>query len=101
MTDSDQDWGPPADPVGDSGAAALAHLQAAVLEVVAASRAALDVMESLVRDPEAMAPFVNTAAGLGRVVADLLRERANGGPSSTAGTTPPERTDRVQHIRIS
>ena len=99
MSEPDQDWGPPADPVGDSGAAALAHLQAAVLEMVAASRAALDVVENLVRDPEAMAPFVNTAAGLGQVVADLLRERVRGAapPESAA----PDRGDGVQHIRIS
>jgi hypothetical protein len=100
VSESDEDWGPPADPVGDSGAAALAHLQAAVLEVVAASRAALDVVENLVRDPQAMAPFVNTAAGLGQVVADLLRERVQGSAPSS-GPTQSDGADGVQHIRIS
>lgn len=100
MSEPDEDWGPPADPIGDSGAAALAHLQAAMLEVVAASRAALDVVENLMKDPEAMAPFVNTAAGLGQVVADMLRERVRGS-ASASGPAPPDRPDGVQHIRIS
>lgn len=100
MNETDPDWGPPSDPVGDSGAAALAHLQAAVLEVVAASRAALDVVENLVRDPEAMAPLVNTATGLGQVVADLLRERVRGQEPGPA-PAPPDKGDGVQRIRIS
>lgn len=100
MSGTEEGWGPPADPIGDSGAAALAHLQAAVLEVVAASRAALDVVENLMRDPEAMAPFVNTAAGLGQVLADLLRERVRGS-ASPSEPNPPDRPDGVQHIRIS
>ena len=98
---TDQEWEPPADPIGDSGAAALAHLHAAVLEMVAASRAALDVVENLVRDPEAMAPLINTATGLGQVVADLLRERVRPGSSPPSGTGPPGRDDGVQHIRIN
>jgi hypothetical protein len=100
VSETDRDWGPPADPVGDSGAAALAHLQAAVLEMLAASRAALDVVENLVRDPDAMAPLVNTATGLGQVVADLLRERVRGS-DPTAGPAQPDKGDGVQRIRIS
>jgi hypothetical protein len=107
-TDEEQ-WDPPADPVGDSGAAALAHLQAAVLEMVAASRAALDVVEKLVHDPEVLAPLVSTANGLGQVLADLLRERSqawsagagradhDGGESGRPG----HGDDGVQRIRIS
>ena len=101
MSDSEHQWAAPDDPIGDSGAAALAHLQAAVLEVVAASRAALDVVESLVRDPEAVAPLVNTAAGLGQVVADLLRERVRGASGPSPEPAQPDRSDGVQRIRIS
>ncbi|MHB1446963.1 MAG: hypothetical protein ACYCZV_15095 [Acidimicrobiales bacterium] len=86
----------PADPIGDSGAAALAHLQAAVLEMVAASRAALDVVEKLVKDPEALAPLVDTASGLGHVLADMVKARAR----SAEGRGEPS-PGGVQHIRIS
>ena len=100
MTDQefheDHAWELPADPVGDSGAAALAHLQAAVLEMVAASRAALDVVEKLVKDPEALAPLVNTTSGLGQVLADMVRARAR--PAESQGEPSP---GGVQHIRIS
>jgi len=100
MTDQgfqeDEAWEVPADPIGDSGAAALAHLQVAVLELVAASRAALDVVEKLVKDPEALAPLVNTATGLGQVLADMVKARAR--PAEGQSESPP---GGVQHIRIS
>jgi len=92
----DDAWEVPADPIGDSGAAALAHLQAAVLEMVAASRAALDVVEKLVKDPEALAPLVNTASGLGQVVAEMVKARAR--PTEGPSESSP---GGVQHIRIS
>jgi len=53
------------------------HLQAAARELIAAARAALDVAEQWVEDPEALASAVSVLAGLG----ELARR--------TAGTTPP------------
>ena len=42
----------------------LDHLQAAALELIAASRAFLDVAEDLVREPGTAATFLRTAAGM-------------------------------------
>jgi hypothetical protein len=53
------------------------HLQAAARELIAAARAALDVAEQWVEDPEALVSAVSALAGLG----ELARRMA--------GTTPP------------
>jgi len=91
---------------------ALAHAQAAAMELIAALRAALDVAEELVRDPapllalaatagEALAPLVEAVAPLvakGREAAAHMAEtRAHGGASGDGPSPRP----RVQHIRVS
>lgn len=48
----------------DRALSGLVHLQAAALELIAATRAFLDVAEDLVRDPAASAALVRTAAGM-------------------------------------
>jgi hypothetical protein len=48
----------------DAVRAGLDHLQAAALELIAATRAFLDVAEDLVREPGVAATFVRTAAGM-------------------------------------
>ena len=67
-----------------AGVAALAHLQSAALEVIAALRATLDVAEELVRDPS----FAS------RVVEFVDPSRHQRPPA------PPD-DGPVQHIRIS
>lgn len=88
-------------PPGDAGADALSHLQTAILEMVAASRAALEVFERVVSDPEALAPLVKTATGVGQVLADMMKTRAGQapGPAEPPADDPAPRTG-VQRIRV-
>ena len=68
--------------------AALEHLQAAALEMIAAVRAALDVAEDLVRDPAA---FVAAA----RAVVPVPT------PGDASHDDGVREEPRVQHIRVS
>lgn len=88
----------PDDRQQDKAAEALAHLQAAALELVAAARAALDVVEDAVSDPEKLAPLVS-------VVADVARRAGAAWPGGPAA--PPRPDERgpddpgVERIRVS
>jgi hypothetical protein len=95
-----------ADEVGQRAREGVAHLQAAARELIAAARAALDVAEDLVGDPDSAAALVGVLAGLG----DLARRAAparspHGGDAGTgddaadaAGPVPAE--GRVERIRV-
>lgn len=80
------------------------HLQAAARELIEAARAALDVAEELVDDPESVASLVGTLAS----AADVAK-RVTGsggwprGRPTPAGTdaAPTEGEPRVQHIAVS
>lgn len=72
---------------------AVEHLQAAALEMIAAARAVLDIAEDLVHDP---GPLLGVVAGLADLAAPFAA-RAKGQEANEA----PERTPRVQHIRVS
>ena len=85
MTD-DAPWSPD-DP---RLAAGLEHLQRAAREMIAASRALLDVAEELVEDPKAAAGVVDLLGSL----AD--RGRSSTGPDDDEGDEPP-----VQRIPVS
>ena len=75
--------GPESEPgTGDRARDAVEHLQRAAREMIAAARAALDVADDLVDDPEAMASALHAVGGLG----DLLRDRV--------GVTAPARAPR-------
>lgn len=83
-----------AEGTGGEGRAAegVAHLQAAVRELIAAARAMLDVAEDLVDDPkavtavaDAVGSIVRTAAGAGRRV---------------VGVDDPDATPGVERIRV-
>lgn len=77
----------------DAVRAGLDHLQAAALELIAASRAFLDVAEELVREPGAAAMFVRTAAGMAAAF------RGDGAPpDADAGDRPDA---GVRRIRLS
>lgn len=72
---------------------ALEHLQKAALEMIAAARSVLDLMEEAVKDPT---PFLAAAAATAEAAADAsARLRSNGG----ADAHPHE--SRVEHIRVS
>jgi hypothetical protein len=70
------DGGPDLDPRLQAG---LDHLQRAAREVIAASRALLDVAEELVDDPKAAAGVVDLLGSLGTLAA--RRARAGGWPT--------------------
>jgi hypothetical protein len=97
---------------GEAGAAAtdvherarqgVEHLQAAVRELIKAARAALDVAEEVVNDPESVAVLASTLAGLG----DLARRAAGGGgwpsPAAEAPEPPADPSEgRVQRITVA
>lgn len=81
------------------------HLQTAARELIEAARAALDVAEEWVNDPESVASLVGTLATVG----DVAQRVASGAswanaPASASG--PSAEADggdepRVQHIRVS
>lgn len=79
------------------------HLQAAARELIAAARAALDVAEEWVDDPEAVSALVGTLATVG----DAARRLAGGvtGASGPAGgtATASDQGDepRVQRITVT
>jgi hypothetical protein len=51
-----------AEGTGAAGIDALAHLQNAVLEMIAAARSALDVAEELIKDPSPLLSVVQNVA---------------------------------------
>jgi hypothetical protein len=67
----------------DRAAQGVEHLQAAVLEMISAARAFLDVVEDVVSDPEKVAEVVSVVES----VADAAVRAAGAGP----GVTGPER----------
>jgi hypothetical protein len=76
------------------------HLQAAARELIAAARAALDVADDMVNDPEGLASLAGLVSGLG----DMARRFAGGGwpPSGTRGPEPEdERQAKVERIRVT
>ena len=86
--------------VGRRARQGIEHLQAAARELIAAARAALDVAEEMVNDPDAVASLAGMVAGLG----DLARRVAGGGwPPSGAreGTPEDERQAKVERIRVT
>jgi hypothetical protein len=79
---------------------AVEHLQAAARELIEAARAALDVAEDVVNDPDAMVSLAGLVAGL----ADMARRVAGSG-WPPAGRREPEPEDerqaKVERIRVT
>jgi hypothetical protein len=68
----------------------LDHLQNAARELIAAARAALDVAEDLIDDPDTITSVVGTAGqlgGLGELVRTLLTRRHTDDPLAEGGGT--------------
>jgi hypothetical protein len=80
------------------------HLQAAARELIEAARAALDVAEELVDDPESVASLVGTLASAADVAKRVTGSggwpRARPSPAG-AEASPPEGEPRVQRIAVS
>jgi len=81
---------------------AVEHLQHAVVEVIEAVRAALDVIEDVVSDPHLLTAVANEAGKLVETIAHGIVETAN---TVAEGTTGQGRRDppanEVQRIRVS
>jgi hypothetical protein len=93
--------GPDLDPRLQAG---LDHLQRAAREVIAASRALLDVAEELVDDPKAAAGVVDLLGSLGAVAARRARSgMGQGAGAAGAGADPDDGDDEppVQRIPVS
>jgi len=85
------------EPSGDPAKEALEHLQKAAVEMIAATRAFLDLAESVVGDSDALAVLGHVVAGLaakGRAAA------AAAPPEGEAHSDDPPHSG-VQHIRVS
>jgi hypothetical protein len=76
------------------------HLQAAARELIEAARAALDVAEELVNDPDAVASLAGVATTFG----DLARRVTGGGGWPSAARPDPageeEQDSRVERITV-
>jgi len=100
-TTSDGDLPPTAQARAREG---VEHLQAAARELIEAARAALDVAEELVDDPESVASLLGTLASVGdlarRVAGSPGRTRPQPAPADRPG--PADRDEsRVQRIAVS
>src|SRR5579872_3727981 len=88
-----------------AGLAALAHLQSAALEVIAALRATLDVAEDLVKDQSFTAAGETVAGVITRVVEavePLLASRpARPARPPNDGEDGDDHGGTVEHIRVS
>lgn len=82
----------------------VAHLQAAARELIAAARAALDVAEEWVDDPESLASLAGTLAAVGDVARRMTGtggwSRPGGAPSAAA-SAPPDDEPGVERIRVT
>jgi hypothetical protein len=90
--------GPAATDVHERARQAVEHLQAAARELIHAARAALDVAEELVNDPEAVASL----AGVVTTVGDLARRVTGTGawpaashPEAGGDGEPESRVERI------
>ncbi|MFN8039228.1 MAG: hypothetical protein U0Q07_08470 [Acidimicrobiales bacterium] len=88
---------------GDRAAEAVDHLQTAALEMIAAARAFLDVVEDVVADREKVAEVVAT---VGTVADAAARAATRGAATRGAATAPSPHHDApadagIQHIEVS
>jgi hypothetical protein len=84
------------------------HLQAAARELIAAARAALDVAEEVVNDPESLATLAGTIATVGDVVRRVTgtggwpsRGAATGCRGEHGGDVDGDEAPRVERITVT
>jgi hypothetical protein len=87
------------DPAGQE---VLGHLQEAALELVAATRSALDLLEAALRQPEGLGPLVGMMRNAMSAMADAVRSSEASTTSPAAPADGPDATRRagVQHIPV-
>ena len=100
--------GAPADGMGASTPiddprlqAGIEHLQRAAHEVIAASRALLDVAEELIDDPRAASSVVDALGSLGGLARSRAAGLAGRRPGAATGTTDDPDDPPVQRIPVS
>lgn len=79
------------------------HLQTAARELIEAARAALDVAEEWVNDPESVASLVGTLATVGDVAQRVVSGAARAKPAHRPPEGSPRADDapRVQRITVT
>lgn len=82
---------------GDRASQAVDHLQAAAMEMIAAARAFLDVVEDVVADRDKVADVVATVGS----VADAAARAARTGDLRPSRGRRAEADDGIQHIEVS
>jgi len=99
-TMSDGDKSPEAQARAREG---VEHLQAAARELIEAARAALDVAEEWVNDPESLASLAGTLAAVGDVARRMTGAGGHPRPDQAAPGNPPapDGESRVQRIDVS
>lgn len=85
------------------------HLQTAAMEMIAAARAFLDVIEDVVADPDKVADVVSAVGGVATSVGDAARDSARATKRASRDRDDrhdqvgeaADRHQRVQHIPVS
>lgn len=77
--------GAPADPLHDRAREGIEHLQSAARELIAAARAALDVAEDLVDDPDTVASLAGMADTVTGFVRSVVPSRRTATTASRTG----------------
>jgi hypothetical protein len=86
----------------DRARAAVEHLQQAVVELIGAARATLDLLEDAVADPHLLTAVAAEAGKLAETIAHGVAQAAG---SAAGGAGAPVRSDdpgqRIERIRVS
>lgn len=86
----------------ESARAAVEHLQHAVVELIGAARATLDILEGAVTDPHLLTAVASEVSKLAETIAHGVVEAAGAAAGGVAGPGRPEDPPpRVEHIRVS
>lgn len=88
----------------ERAARGVEHLQAAAMEMIAAARAFLDVVEDVVADPDKVADVVSAVGSVANSVSDAARDAARGATRSRGASSTDEHADPdegVQRIPVS
>ncbi|MGH9212898.1 MAG: hypothetical protein ACRD2C_19840 [Acidimicrobiales bacterium] len=91
MTESTSE-GSPTDTARDRARDGVDHLQSAARELINAARAALDVAEHLIDDPEVVSAMVGAAGRLGDVLRTMNPDRSRW-PTATDDTEDSDEVD--------
>ena len=85
VADPGSDAAPEPDSAHDRAREGIEHLQAAARELIAAARAALDVAEDMVDDPDTVASLTGVAETVTGFVRSVVPSRRQGGDAARGG----------------